>query len=52
MPKASASLDLTGVVALSRISSIHVNQLEDQRPPGHDAGPAGQQVPAHQALQH
>lgn len=48
----SASWEFTGVVVFSRIFSIYVNQLQDQRSPGHDAGPAGQQVPAHQALQH
>lgn len=52
LQKSAATSDLTGVVVFPRVSSIYVNQLQDQRSPGYDAGPAGQQVPAHQALQH
>lgn len=53
LQKSAAASDLTGVVVVfPRVSSIYVNQLQDQRSPGYDAGPAGQQVPAHQALQH
>ena len=42
----------TAVIILPSITRIHVDQLEDERSPGYDAGPTGQQVPAHQALQH
>lgn len=29
-----------------------MDQLEDERPPGYNPGPPGQEIPAHQALEH
>lgn len=43
---------LTTIIVLPRISWIHMDQLEDERSPGYDAGAPGQEIPAHQALQH
>lgn len=42
----------TAIIIFSSISRINMHQLEDERSPGDDASPPGQQVPAHQALQH
>lgn len=43
---------LTNFIILPCVSRIYMDQLEDERSPGNDTGPSGQQVPAHQALQH
>lgn len=43
---------LTNFIILPCVSRIYMDQLEDERSPGYDTGPSGQQVPAHQALQH
>lgn len=45
-------LVLTTIVIFPCISGIYMDKLEDERAPGHDTSPTGQQVPAHQALQH
>lgn len=50
--RSTAGSDLTDVLVFPRVSGVYVDQLEDQRSPGYDTGPAGQKVPAHQALQH
>lgn len=51
-PQIGGVLMLTTVIVFPCISRIHVDQLEDEWSPGYHTGPAGQQVPAHQALQH
>lgn len=43
---------LTTIVVLPRISWVHMDQLEDEWSPGYDASAPGQEIPAHQALQH
>lgn len=45
-------LVLTTFVIFPCISRVYMDQLEDERSPGYHTCPAGQQVPAHQALQH
>lgn len=42
----------TAVIIFPGISRIYMDQLEDERSPGYDSSPTGQQVSAHQALQH
>ncbi len=41
-----------GVQELGVLAVLRVEQLEDERPPGHDAGAARQKVAAHKVLQH
>lgn len=52
VPESQKVSVLTTIVDLPRISWFYVDQLEDERPPGHDPSAPGQQIPAHQALQH
>lgn len=42
----------TSLLIFPAVSRIYVDQLKDEGPPGYNASPTGQQVPAHQALQH